>query len=137
MRNAVINSATYPDLNEDIQLLFIRYVDELTPSHLMLLTFLVRDAEDLGTLKSYTQLYELFAAQHPNAMHRDEFKMLFQDLSARGLIRISRDIDDFEDIYQANALVAEDTNDELPRVMITEIARQFLDFITTESKGAA
>lgn len=137
LRNAVINAATSPDLNEDIQLLFIRYVDELTPSHIQLLTFITRDVKDLAMLKSYTQLFESFDLQHPNLMPRDEFRMLIQDLSARGLIRISTDIEDFDDIYQVNALTDENTNEDLPRVIITDIAEQFLDFITVESQSAA
>jgi hypothetical protein len=137
LRNAIINSATTPDFNEDIQLLFIRYVDELTPSHLKLLTFLANDVIDLATLKSYSQLYDSFMEKHPNTMPRDEFIMLFQDLSSRGLIRVSPFIDDFEDIYQAGLLLDEATQDELPRVIITDIAKQFLGFITIENKNAA
>ena len=137
LHNAIINSATNPDFKEDIQLLFIRYVDELTPSHLKLLTFLVRDANDLATLKAYSQLYDSYTGKYPNSMPRDQFVMLFQDLSSRGLIRVSPFIDDFEDIYQAGLLLDEGTQDELPRVIITEIAKHFLDFITLENKSAA
>jgi len=137
LRNAIVSSAVHPSVSEDVQLLFIRYIDELTPSHIKLLNFLINDAKDLGTLKSYTQLYELYSGKHPDPMPRDEFRMLFQDLSACGLIRISSDLGDFEDIYHANKLLLQSTNDELPRVIITDVAKQFLDFITSEPKSAA
>lgn len=133
LRNAIVNSASHRDIDEDIQLLFVRYVEELTPSHLKLLTFLIREVKDLALLKSYTQLYESLLKQHPNSMPRDEFRMLFQDLSARGLIRVSPFMDDFEDIYQAGMLIDEATQDDLPRVIITDIAKHFLDFITIEN----
>lgn len=133
LRNAITNSAKHPDFNEDIELLFVRYIDELSPSHLKLLTFFVADAKNLTMLKSYSQLYQRFSVEHPNSMPRDEFRMLLQDLSVRGLIRISPDIDDFEDIYQASALLLEGTPDNLPRAIVTDIARKFLDFITVDN----
>ncbi len=137
LRNAIVNSAKHSDFNEDIQLLFVRYIDELTPSHLKLLTFFIEDAANLSALKSYPELFRTFEIKHPNSMSRDEFRMLLQDLAARGLIRISPDIDDFEDIYQASALLTESTRDDLPRVVITDMARRFLDFVTIENNDAA
>ena len=137
LRNAIINSAKYSDLDEDLQLLFVRYIDELTPSHLKLLTFFIEEATNLMALKSYSELYQTFVMKHPNSMPRDEFRMLLQDLSARGLIRISPDIDDFEDIYQASSILWDNTPDDLPRVIITDVAKKFLDFVTIENNGAA
>lgn len=134
LRNAITNSATTPDFSEDVQILFIRYIDELTPSHLRLLHFLVSDAKDVGMLKSYTQFYELYSVKYTDAMPRDEFRMLVEDLSARGLVRISSDLEDFEDVYHADKLLLHSTNEVLPKVIITNVAIQFLNFITNEKK---
>lgn len=60
---------------------------------------------------------------------RNEFKFLFQDLVSRGLLRVSQDLDDYEDIYQVNSLVDEATNDNLPRIKITEMGSNILDYI--------
>ena len=73
--------------------------------------------------------------EHPNAMPKEEFSLLLQDLSARGLVRISPDIEDFEDIYRTDKIITEDTNEELPKVIITQVAKEFLHFIT-EQKSA-
>jgi hypothetical protein len=37
LRNAAISSVVHPDIDEDLQAMFMRYVDELTPWHLRLL----------------------------------------------------------------------------------------------------
>lgn len=134
LRNVIINSATSPDFSEDVQLLFVRYIDELTPSHLRLLHFLVSDAKDIGMLKSYTRFYELYSVKFPDAIPRDEFRMLVEDLSARGLVRISSDLEDFEDIYHADKFLRHSTNENLPKVIITDVAKQFLNFITSEKR---
>jgi hypothetical protein len=56
--------------------------------------------------------------------------MILGDLNTRGLIWISQDINDFEDIYQASTLLLEETNDDLPRIIITDVAKKFLKFIS-------
>ena len=132
LQNALINSATNSDVDDDIQLLFIRYIDELTPSHLKMLNFYIEHLAELPMLKSYPDLYKRFSFWNtlisipstsptewsPDKTSQDEFRMFCQDLSARGLIRISPDIDDFDDIYQANLLLMESTDQSLPRVII-------------------
>ena len=147
LQNALINSATNPDIGDDLQLLFIRYIEELTPSHLKMLSFYIEHLAELPMLKSYPDLYKRFsfwktlnsipstppAEWSPDKTSQDEFRMFCQDLSARGLIRISPDIDDFEDIYQADLWLRESTNQSLPRVIVTDIAIQFMEFITTDS----
>jgi hypothetical protein len=51
--------------------------------------------------------------------------MLVEDLSARGLVRISSDLEDFEDIYHADKLLLHSTNEELPKVIITDVLNNF------------
>ena len=133
LRNAIINSTKHTNIDEDIQLLFIRYIDEMTPSHMKLLTFFIEEATHLSALKSYPELYQTFVIKHPNLFTQDEFRMMLQDISSRGLIRISPDIDDFEDIYQANGILTESTRNDLPRIIITDMARGFLDFVTVDN----
>jgi len=69
--------------------------------------------------------------EYPDYLSRDEFKMLLGDLTTRGLIRISSDIDDYEDIYVAdNILVDNSTPKDLPKLIVTSIGKDFLAFIS-------
>lgn len=86
----------------------------------------------LRELKSYTRLYDRFTEQHFATLSRDEFKMFCGDLEVRGMVRISQDIDDFEDIYQASSLLLESTKDGFPRIIVTDIAKDFLEFIAVQ-----
>ncbi len=129
LKNAIINSATPSRLKEDLHLMFVRFIDELTPTHVKLLSFLVQEEMTIRDLKSYPQLYDAFDQKHSHALSHDEFKMTCGDLEIRGLVRISQDIDDFEDIYQASSLLLQKTRDDLPRIVVTDIAKEFLWFI--------
>jgi hypothetical protein len=129
LRNVISNSIVYTDIRGDLKLLFIRYIDELTPTHLKLLNFFIENETAIVTITSYPDLYELFNNQYPQTISKSEFRLMCQDISARGLIRISPDIEDFNDIYQASSLLLEETNEDLPMIVITDIAVAFLDFI--------
>jgi hypothetical protein len=130
LRNAIVNSAINPNLEEDLQLTFIRFIEELTPLHLSLLMFLVSHEDSLKSLTSYPSIYQLVSSNITDSLSKDQFKMLMGDLNARGLIWISQDIDDFEDIYQASAILDMSTKDDLPRIIVTNIAKEFIGFIS-------
>ncbi len=130
LKNVILNSASSPKTEEDLQLTFIRFVDELTPSHLYLLRSFINNEAEIKLLKSYPSIYQLASTNTPNFPSRDQFKMLLGDLSVRGLVHVSQDIDDFEDIYQASSLLLEETNDDLPRLIVTDIAKMFIVFIS-------
>jgi len=130
LKNVIVNSVLGSNVGEDFELVFVRLVDELTPAHLYLLKFFVDNDDNLKSLKSYPEIYQLFLPIATKAISQDEFKMLIGDLASRGLIWVSPDIDDFEDIYQASALLLNSTRDDLPRIIITEVAKKFLKFIS-------
>jgi len=132
LRNAVVSSVYTQDISEDLQLTFIRFVDELTPSHILLLKFFVKFEHEIAKLKSYPELFSFFHGhyEYSNALYQDEFKMFVSDLNNRGLVRISQDIGDFDDIYEASSILLEETNDSLPRILITNVAKDFIRFIS-------
>jgi hypothetical protein len=129
LRNSVLNAALPSDLDTDIQLAFVRFVDELSPSHIRLL-LLIRDEDALiAPLRTYGELYDLLAPRLAEAANQATFKMMCLDLQTRGLIWISADIGDFPGIYEASALLIEKTRMDLPRIVISDVGRQFLQFI--------
>jgi len=58
LRQAICNSARGLDIGEDLQLLFIRFIDELTPSHFVLLRFFREKEQEFKELESYEQLFQ-------------------------------------------------------------------------------
>ncbi len=129
LKNVIINSGSSHE-NEDVQIIFVRFIDELTPSHLFLLKFFIDEEKRLEKIKSYIGIYGLLDSKVSNTVSKDEIRMFIGDLSNRGLIRVSQDIEEDEDIYQASSLLSEDTNDDLPRIIISDVAKRFVRFIS-------
>ncbi len=129
LRNAIINSIEIDNFKEDLQFIFIRFIDELTPTHILLLSFFVKNGSGMTDIESYSRIYDWFEHLHPN-ISKEIFRLMCNDLTSRGLIRISQDLGDFDDIYQSSNLMLEETKDDLPRVVVPEIAGQFLAFIS-------
>src|SRR5882724_2605280 len=76
LRNAVMNSASGAEIEEDLQLLFVRFVDELTPSHFSLLKFFRDREKDFENVESYEELFRPFGAEAKlRTITRDEFRL--------------------------------------------------------------
>ena len=135
LKSAILCSATSSKIKDDLQLIFIRFVDELMPSHLHLLKFFIANEQKIKPLTSYPSIYQFFSENTLDTPSKYHFKMLIGDLSVRGLIHVSPDIDDFEEIYQASAILDTSTNDDLPRVLITDIGRDFINYISGDTYG--
>ena len=133
LANCIFNAIVARDIETDLQLTFVRYIDELSSSHVILLRSIKDRFSEIASIKSYENLYQLLGKSIITSLTRDMFKMMCLELQGRGLIRISQDIDDFSGMYEANALITEDTRDNLPRVAISEVGQQFLDFISSEN----
>ena len=130
LNNAIANSALIHE-REDLQLIFIRYIDELTPSHLYLLRSFIKTEERLIKIKSYQGIFDLAREENLKDLSNDDLRLLLGDLSNRGLLRISNDIEEDVDIYHADSLLLESTDDSLSRIIVPEVARKFIKFIST------
>lgn len=92
LRDAVLNPASSPLIEEDLQRIFLNFADELTPWHLRVLKFLDnpeewlrRSAVPVPKNALGTALSVLFTA-FPELKRREAFsRQLLGDLSARGL----------------------------------------------------
>lgn len=130
LKNAILNAGSSSEFEEDLELIFIRFIEELTPTHLRLLKFFSKNQSNIVSCKSYPDVYKLYSSQEEHVATQDEFKMLIGDLHVHGLLWISQDIEDFSEIYQAGALMLVGPNDNLPRFIVTEVAKKFLEFIS-------
>ncbi|MFQ5884701.1 MAG: hypothetical protein ACE5IO_06340, partial [Thermoplasmata archaeon] len=96
LRNAVLNAALPNPPEEDLQLMFLAFVDMLTPWHLRLLGFLenpVAWAQEKGigfrptSAEGWTELDVFLEDAFPGlGSKRDFYKQLIRDLSSRGLL---------------------------------------------------
>ena len=129
-RNAIVNAALSTQRASDLHLAFVRFVDELSPAHVRLLKAIKYREGEIAPLKSYPEICHLISKDALGQSTSDLFKMYCLELEARGLIRISPDIDDFPGIYEASAMLYEETKDDLPRICISEVGANFLAFIS-------
>jgi hypothetical protein len=136
LRNAIVNAALSTQGATDLHLAFVRFVDELSPAHVRLLKAIKYREGEIAPLKSYPEIYHLIKDALGQST-TDLFKMYCLELEARGLIRISPDIDDFPGMYEASAMLYEETKDDLPRICISEVGANFLAFISDYTRGAA
>jgi len=129
LRNATLNSALSPMVEEDLQLLFLNCIDELTPWHMRVLKFLDNPGEWIKQNKipipdyyvggASTVLYAAFPELEKN---KDFAKQLIRDLSVRGF---ASDWDSMNVTTTKGGMFANRT---------TSIGKQFLKFITSPLK---
>jgi hypothetical protein len=129
---AVSQSAAGTDLSTDLQMLFIRFVDDLTPVHVRLLKYLEEHSSDVENVASYADLLEMFAAATTIAPSRAEFRLLCNDLGSRVLVRFSEVIDDFDGIATSDAILMESSGHGT-RVLVTDLGERFLAFVSQAS----
>jgi hypothetical protein len=131
LQNAVVNVALNIPIEQDLEHMFLNFIDELTPSHLKVLKYFENPIEWLKikgiTLPNYTAggASTIFDTAFPEiAMIPDFAKQIVNDLSSRGLA------DDWESMHimvSYSAMVA-------PR--ITPWGKKFLNFISSPTELA-
>jgi len=128
LANGVEQSARKIDVATDLQLLFVRFVDEMTLTHVGLLRMLETRGNDVASVKSYLALYDMFVADTEATCTTEEFQLFCNDLAARVLARFSASLDEFPGVAERNAIVTEDSG-RGAMVLISELGRSFLRFV--------
>jgi hypothetical protein len=125
LRNAVLNPASSPLVDEDVQNVFLNFVDELTPWHLRVLKFLDNPEEwfRLSAIpvpkKALGTAWSVLFAAFPELEKRKAFaKQLSRDLSRRGL---ASDWESMDIVTGRSGMFASQT---------TSLGKQFLEFVT-------
>lgn len=126
LRNAVLNIAAGTAPDDNLQLTFIRYVDELTPWHLSLLDA-VADPLAWAAKRNHPvhakdiRADNMFEGYFRNELPKGHEKVLLQDLYVRGLATST--VDPYGPLYPR------DVHEIYPR--ITDLGRTLLTFIET------
>lgn len=129
LRNAILNPASSPLVDEDLHHVFLNYVDELTSWHLKVLKFLDNPEEWLRrsampvSKNALGTALSVFFAAFPEFKKREAFaRQLFRDLSVRGL---SSDWESMNIVTGRSRMFASRT---------TSLGKQFLEFVTSPVK---
>lgn len=131
LRNAVLNSATDIDIKEDLQMLFVRFINELSISHLVLLGFMHNNEQAIKDAREYEEIYSEFNKLNASKeIGREEFQLLCNDLNSKLLIKISPTVNGFDDIDGAAIVTTGGGDGVKPTVKVTDIGKQFLTFIS-------
>lgn len=134
LKNAVVNAACRPKAPEDLQLLFVRYVDELTPTHLLVMNFFVKREKEVAHLGSYQEMFDVFSKVMAHKIDAVFFKLVCDDLKARSLVRISADLQDFPGLYDETSLGIEKQSTN-PKIIVTDMGRAFIEFVLINPLG--
>lgn len=127
LRNSLVSAADPVNTLDDLKFQFIRYVDELSATHVTLLNALSARASEIASLSTLEEVHALYGAASGIAIDRTLFRSFVQDLEARFLLRMG-DIDDFEEFATKKASLLLQTSSTRP-MEVTELGRSFLAFV--------
>jgi len=127
LSNALVSAADPKRVSEDLVLQFIRYIDELSVTHLRILAGIDKYAEQLNQLEQLDQFYSRFQSLTSMSLDRAMFRSFLQDLDARFLIRIG-DLEDFAEYATKVEHLVTDQSAKRP-LAVTEFGRTFLSFL--------
>jgi len=129
LRNAVLNAALPNTLEEDLQLMFLEFVDSLTPWHLRVLKFLDNPK---GWGQKHGITYPSWSMGSPSAAlefafadlrgKRQLYDIFVKDLYSRGLL-------------STGSLHTTITGEGMLASRTTDIGKQFITFITSPLEG--
>jgi len=129
LRNAVLNAAVGTTIVEDWQLLFVRYVDELTPIHLVIMAFLAKNEMGIADFTSFQNLFLAFVANTKQQIDGSFFKLVCDDLNARSLIRISKEMEDVQGLFYVTKIIAPLPENRKPHLIVTSFGHAFVEFV--------
>lgn len=125
LKNAVLNSAIRVDIDETIQLMYLNYINELTPWHLKILSFFenpiewyTRNNKNIPNMYSGSPAHILEDAFSELKNNREFYDLIIKDLYNKGLFSI-------ESIH------AMMTQDGVFASRTTKFGKEFINYITT------
>lgn len=131
LKSALVSVGAAVGIDEDVASQFLRYIDELTPSHLRILQVVQDSSEQFSCVTTMERAIERLGpvvSHAPVGGLRLILRTYLHDLNARGLVNASdlQELPEFES--RAGYLMVEES-DRTP-LQVTELGRSFLCFIT-------
>ena len=105
---------------------FLRIIDDLTPTHFVILGFItLNESHIIENIKGFTDLYEFYIKDYDN-IDKYYFRKCVRDLDSISLIRISGDFSDFI----GGGGFASDAR--APSIKVLDYGLEFIDYLTDE-----
>ncbi len=127
-----VGSSTGPE--EDLATQFLRYIDELTPSHLRILQALQSRSEEfcaVTTMELAIQHLSPSVSYTPSSETRYALRIYLHDLNARGLVNAS-DLQELPEFESRAGYVQVEESDRTP-LQVTDLGKRFMVFITSDA----
>ena len=127
LKNALISVGSPEFTDEDLAFQFLRYIDELTVSHLSVLRVIWEDEGAFKNVKSMQHAFKLLDPVAPNVLSPLVLRTFLRDLDVRGLVNAS-DLEDLPGFESKAVYIASEQSDRHP-LRLTEIGKTFLKFV--------
>lgn len=127
LSNALVSAADPERISEDLMYQFLRYIDDLSVTHLQMLAGLEKHAGQIGRLEQLEQVYAKFLVLTGLSPDRAMFRSFLHDLDSRFLIRIG-DLDDFPEYASKESYLLLNSS-ETRHLEVTDLGRKFLSFV--------
>jgi len=109
--------------------LFMNFVVELSPSQMNILKFIEIHSEILQEIGEYSKFYEIYSkADLTIQLDKYEFKYYCNELESKALISFGAGLEDYESTAKVLSLMSHKESS----VILTELGREFIDFIKEE-----
>lgn len=132
LRNCIANFFVQINTPYDKKISFIRLVDEITPTHLSILSFIIENENKINShddinlpdgITSFPLLFDYFIKDHLE-IERTHFRKCVFDLDTQSLIRLSKD---FRDWFSGDGYA---TDEGAKNIEVLEYGRDFIQYIS-------
>lgn len=92
IKYSILNRSLY---EEDLINIFIKWTNELSINHIMILKFIIDNFYIINKIYSIIKLRNIFMEQYSVSIEEYEFQMYVLDLNKYSIIRVSKDVEEF------------------------------------------
>lgn len=129
LRCALVSVAMPEQSSDDLAFQFLRYIEELTVTHLAILEAISLHHVVFGQIKTMQAVYEELNRNNVLTQDKHVFRSFLNDLNARGLLH-SSDLQDYEEYESKAGYIALETSDR-HSLTVTPLGHRFLQFISS------
>lgn len=129
LRNALVSSAV-PDQDYDLEMRMLKFVDELSLSHIRLLGIFDSHAGQFSRHEKLDQIFSAAKGYLQKPLDRIVFRSIVQDLVTRFLITLG-DVEDFEE-FKSKQQPLEAESSGIQPMRVTKLGKSFLTYIRAD-----
>ena len=131
LKNALASVGNPEFSDEDLAFQLLRYIDELTVSHLVILSTISEMSDAFKAVKSMQQAFEQLMHREFAGLSPLIARTYLRDLDARGLVN-AIDLEDLPDFESKGVYIAAEQSERHP-LQLTELGVRFLAFVSVQS----